>query len=188
VLSSPDAKPWEPGSAAPAPTAVDATLATPSPPPITTKAATSGPPAASPSAPAAIAARPPAIAARGPMRGAASEPAITATLKGANNSPFALWAWRMARNIAGVVVAVSARATSAPRARPGARSARGGTSGSRARRWMRAKPASSSTPAASGSSVAAEPGPACSARLRPKSVAPSPSVSATAPGTSRPPR
>jgi hypothetical protein len=54
---------------------------------------------------------------------------MTARLKGANSSPFSVSACRSAKNIAGVVVAVSASATRLPRASPGAFTASRDTSG-----------------------------------------------------------
>ena len=107
---------------------------TPRPAPIHDEGGRSGAATASRAAAAAIAARPPAHrGARTALRGDASEPAITARLKGVIRRPFPVSCCRIARNIAGEVVAVRASATSVPRARPGARRLRGGTSGSRAR-------------------------------------------------------
>ena len=139
-----------------APTAVEATHATPSPPPITRKASSIAQPAGAGDGEQRRAGRHGGQAAghrgRGATRGAASEPAMTARLSGVNSSPAMTgetpprWTASTARNIAGVVVAVSATATSAPRASPGARSDPGGTSGARDRRWIAANPASSSSP------------------------------------------
>ncbi len=148
------------------PSFVDATEATPRPAPITRKATSSGPPSASTQLPAAIAASPVAIA-RG-TRGAASEPAITATLKGAKTRPFSVSACSSARNIAVLVVAVSATATRLPRT-SGADSAARDTSG------RRVESASRTRPASSGSSIVS---------LRPSSSAARPSVSAAAPASS----
>jgi hypothetical protein len=111
-------------------------------------------------------------------RDAASDPTITARLKGAKRSPFPLWTESTARNIAGEVVPVSASATSDPRASPGSRSEPGGSSGCGERCWTRAKAASSAAPAASGNTLV---------RLRPSRTAASPSVKVSAPGTSSPP-
>jgi hypothetical protein len=177
VFRTPDASPVP---SSPIPACVLATDATPSPAPMTTKAAVIGASAARRTAPAAIAASPAGIA-RATL-GEASDPAITATFKGAKRRPSLLCAWRTARNIAGEVVPVSASATRAPRASPGVRRVPGGSSGCGELRWMRAKAISSSRPAASGATASAET--PSSARLRPTRSAARPSVSAAAPGRS----
>ncbi len=130
---------------------------------MTTKATSSGPPSASVAHPAATPASPAVI-----ERGAASEPAITARLKGAKTRPFVVSASSSARSMAGLVVPVSAAATRPPRT-SGRVSAARGTTGRRVERASRARPASS------GSSIVS---------LRPSRTAARPSVSAAAPSTS----
>jgi hypothetical protein len=152
--------PWP---SSPIPSFVEATDAAPRPEPMVRNAASIGPPSARTALPAATSARPVAIA-RG-TRGAASDPAMTATLKGAKTSPFSVPAFSSAKNIAGVVVAVSAAATRLPRTSGAVRAARG-TSG------RRVESASSATPASPDSS---------SDSLSPSSSAARPSVTVTAP-------
>ena len=91
ALRTPEAMPCSVSSSAAVPDAVEATADTPSPAPMSRKAGrrAAGDWASSTSAPAAIAARPPLMAARAdqPARGASSDPAITARLKGAHHRP-----------------------------------------------------------------------------------------------------
>ena len=90
ALSTPAATPCSDSPSAEVPEAVDATAATPSPPPISRKAGASatGDSAISTVAPTATASRPAAIAGRGRgIRGPSREPAITATLNGVHHRP-----------------------------------------------------------------------------------------------------
>jgi hypothetical protein len=100
VLSTPEARPCRSAGTAAVPLAVEATEATPSPRPSSTKPATIGggrPPdasmAASPPAPSVTPSRPPAMVQSAPSRPAAashapaSDPITTATLMGATVTP-----------------------------------------------------------------------------------------------------